>query len=430
MIKLSEVFGTSRAVPKTYTTRISVDNRFVNDITRDKHIVIYGGSKQGKTCLRKYHLKEEDYIVVQCTRETTKASLYEMLLKRSGVACTVSQSVTVKGNTKLSVTVGGEIKLPFVAKGSSEGTGELGRETERTTDRTSFEIDPEDPNDITRVLEAARFGKYIVIEDFHYLDEDIQRAFSVDLKVFHEISNLVFIIVGVWLESSKLTVYNGDLGGRLATINADEWLPDELKNVITTGEKFLNISFPDEVHLAIAEGCQGNVGLLQEICYRICEKYNVWNRQDFKCCIGQLSDVQEMLRSISSEQAARYRNFLGKFSEGLGETQLKMYQWIAYVVIEASSEELRRGLRPNTIFQRIRAVHPSRDNLQQNNVTQALERVAKVQHKHGLQPFIFDYSNDELIVVDVNFIVYLQNQPHDDLFRVIGVSPTNAEPDS
>lgn len=234
MTKLSEVFGTSRAVPKTYTTRISVDNRFVNDITRDKHIVIYGGSKQGKTCLRKHHFKEEDYIVVQCTRETTKASLYEMLLKRSGVACTLSQSVTVKGNTKLSVTVGGEIKLPYVAKGSSEGTGELERETERTTDRTSFEIDPEDPNDITRVLEAARFRKYIVIEDFHYLDEDIQRAFSVDLKVFHEISNLVFIIVGVWLESSKLTVYNGDLGGRLATINADEWLPNELKNVIAT----------------------------------------------------------------------------------------------------------------------------------------------------------------------------------------------------
>lgn len=137
-----------------------------------------------------------------------------------------------------------------------------------------------------------------------------------------------------------------------------------------------------------------------------------------------------MLKSVSSEQAARYRNFLGKFSEGLGETQLKMYQWIAYAVIEASSEELRRGLRPNTIFQRIRAIHPSRDSLQQNNVTQALERVAKVQHKHGLQPFIFDYSNDELIVVDVNFIVYLQNQSHDDLFRVIGVSLTNAEPDS
>lgn len=70
-----------------------------------------------------------------------------------------------------------------------------------------------------------------------------------------------------------------------------------------------------------------------------------------------------------------------------------MYQWIACVVIEAFSEELRRGLRPNTIFQRIQAIHLSRENLQQNNVTQALERVAKVQHKHGLQPFIFDYSN-------------------------------------
>ena len=421
MTRLSHVYGTSRSVPETYVTRTSVDDRFVNDIARDKHLVIYGGSKQGKTCLRKYHLKDKDCIVVQCTRETTKASLYEMLLKRSGVDCNVSQSVTVKGNAKLSITVSGEVQFPFIAKGSSKGTGEVERETERTTERTSFEIDPEDPNDITRVLEIAKFEKYVVIEDFHYLDEDVQRAFSVDLKVFHEISNLVFIIVGVWLESSRLTLYNGDLSGRLATINADEWSSIELQNVIKVGERILNITFSDEVQAAIVDGCQGNVGLLQEICYRICEKYSVWSWQDSERCIGQLSDVQEMLRSVSSEQASRYRNFLGKFSEGLGETQLKMYQWIAYVVINASSEELRRGLRPNTIFQRIRNSHPSADSLQQNNVTQALERVAKVQHKHGLQPFVFDYSNDELIVVDINFIVYLQNQPHDDLFGVIGL---------
>lgn len=421
MIKLSDVYGTSRSFPRTYVTRTSVDNRFVNDITRDKHLVIYGGSKQGKTCLRKYHLREEEYIVVQCTRETTKASLYEILLKHSGINCSISQSTTVKGNTKLSVTVSGEVKLPFVAKGSSGGSGELGQETERTVEQNSFEIDPEDPNDVARVLQAAKFKKYVVIEDFHYLDEDVQRALSVDLKVFHEVSSLVFIIVGVWLESSRLTMYNGDLSGRLATINADEWLSDELESVISSGENILNITLPKEVKAAIVDGCQGNVGLLQEVCYRICEKYSVWNKQNSRKCIGQLSDVQEMLKSVSNEQSSRYRNFLGKFSEGLGETQLKMYQWIALIVIQSSSEELRRGLRHNIIFQRIRTTHPSRESLQQNNVTQALERVAKVQYKHGLQPFVFDYSNDELVVVDVNFIIYLQNQPQDDLVRMIGL---------
>jgi hypothetical protein len=63
--KLSSVFGTSRDVPETYITRDGIDDRFLNDITRDKHLVIHGSSKQGKTCLRKYHLSPEDFIVVQ-----------------------------------------------------------------------------------------------------------------------------------------------------------------------------------------------------------------------------------------------------------------------------------------------------------------------------------------------------------------------------
>ena len=54
--KLANVYGTSREIPETYTERIGIDDRFLNDITRDKHIVIHGSSKQGKTCLRRYHL--------------------------------------------------------------------------------------------------------------------------------------------------------------------------------------------------------------------------------------------------------------------------------------------------------------------------------------------------------------------------------------
>lgn len=82
-----------------------------------------------------------------------------------------------------------------------------------------------------------------------------------------------------------------------------------------------------------------------------------------------------------------------------------MYRLIAYVAVNASPDELRR---PNVIFQRMRSKHPSSETLQQNNVAQALERVGKVQFKHKLQPLIFDFSNDELVVVDANFLVFVK----------------------
>ncbi len=132
IMKLAEVYGTSRDVPETYVVRPAIDGRFVNDITRDKHIIIHGGSKQGKTCLRKYHLREGDHIVVQCTRETTKAMLYEMILKRAGIPCEVSDSVTLSGSRKLHATVQVEGAIPFFGKGSAK-TGTEGTKGDEKT---------------------------------------------------------------------------------------------------------------------------------------------------------------------------------------------------------------------------------------------------------------------------------------------------------
>ena len=106
--KLTEVYGTSRAIPLTYTVREHVDHRFLNDLTRDKHIVVHGSSKQGKTCLRKHHLSDDDYVVVQCTRDAAKASFYEMILKTAGIHSSVTEEKTVKGSLKVNVKITGE----------------------------------------------------------------------------------------------------------------------------------------------------------------------------------------------------------------------------------------------------------------------------------------------------------------------------------
>ncbi len=49
-----------------YVERQEVDQKLVSNLTKNKYIVIYSSSKQGKTCLRKHCLQPEDHIVVQC----------------------------------------------------------------------------------------------------------------------------------------------------------------------------------------------------------------------------------------------------------------------------------------------------------------------------------------------------------------------------
>ncbi|MEI6949801.1 hypothetical protein V9K67_21620 [Paraflavisolibacter sp. H34] len=427
--KLSDVYGNSRNIPLTYQERNDVDNRFVNDLTREKHIILHGGSKQGKTSLRKSVLKEEEYIVIQCTRDTTRLMLYEMILKKAGIDYEVSRSITTKGTNKLTVKISGEGKIPFLTKLSADTTGDFSKEKGNTTNYKRLDIDADDPNDIVRVLKAAGFSKYVVIEDFHYLDEDVQSSFAFDLKVFHETSDLVFIIVGVWQESNRLIMYNGDLTGRVTNINVDAWSDPDLRKVIENGEPLLNIDFPDKVKESIISISQDNVGLLQEICYRICEKNNVWRTLDDHTQIGSEEEVVEIAKLISDDQAARYRNFMVKFSEGLSITELEMYKWIIYAVVHCDTQDLRNGVTPGKLFNIIRPNHPKKSTLQLNNLLSALERVQTVQFKHKLQPLILDFSNNNLFVVDANFLVYLNTHNTEELLESIGLGNSDQNND-
>lgn len=420
--RLEDVFGTSRDVPKTYVVRQKVDQTFLNDVTRTKHIVLFGGSKQGKSCLRKHALKADDSIVIQCHREATKAAIYEMILKQAGIAVEVSNTKTLSGGVKLTAKIEAEGKIPIIAKAKGEGGAEASGEFSKEKVTKTLDLDPEDPNEVARVLNESGFSKLIVLEDFHYLEPDIQQSFAFDLKVFHEVSNLVFVIVGVWLEANRLTLYNGDLSGRISNINVDEWPDDNLREVIAAGEALLNIGFSDDVIKAIVGGCQGNVGVLQELCFRICEAKDIWQTCDERTVINDIKFVVDALSQIAQDQAGRYRTFLSKFADGLGVTDLEMYKWIAWAAVTSKPHELRSGLAPNVIFQRIKQIHPSGESLQHNNVNQALERVSKVQHRHKLQPLIFDYSDGDLKVVDANFLVFVQTQPTDSLLGAIGLT--------
>jgi hypothetical protein len=419
---LETVYGVSRRVPLTYISRTYVDDVFSSNLRRQKHIVVYGGSKQGKTSLRKNCLRDEESVIVQCASATSRERLYELILKEAGASVEVSSSLTVSGSHKLGVKISGEGKIPLLAKASGEGVGERGKSRTRQQNYTNFEIDPADVNDVIRVLESIGFKKHIVLEDFHYLPEEIQKEIAIDLKAFHEKSELSFIIIGVWLESNRLEMYNGDLTGRLVSINADRWEHTDLEKVIHEGQHLLNVVFNESAKAHIVKQCQDNVGLLQDICYRLCEAAQVFETSAELRTVGAAGEVLDVLETIVEQQAGRYNMFLREFSHGFQTTELDMYRWIAYAVVTSQDSDLRRGLKLATIHRIIESVHPKGEGaLHRNSVLQALANVRRLQQKKQIRPIILDYdsSNNLLSVVDIGFILYLNSRPHTEVLALI-----------
>jgi len=107
--RTDSVYGIARDVPLNYVARDSVDMSFIESLSLDKHIVIYGSSKQGKTCLRKHCLLDKDYIIVQCNNKWTLDSIFGQILKQAGYKIVLSERKTQTGRNKIIASISANV---------------------------------------------------------------------------------------------------------------------------------------------------------------------------------------------------------------------------------------------------------------------------------------------------------------------------------
>lgn len=414
--KLNDVFGVARDLPLNYGIRDNVDGRLVEALTRDQHIVVYGSSKQGKTCLRKHNLQADDYIVVTCSNKWTLAQLHSAILKGAGYVVENSTTRTVSGESKISAKLAG--KIAFLGSGVNGESGvEKNSAQETGVETQPMELDPSDVNDIIDALTQAACKSFIVLEDFHYLPEETQKDFAVALKAFHEDSKYCFIVVGVWKDENRLAQFNGDLIGRVVAIDADKWTSDELSEVIESGEQLLNISFAPAFKEKLLDGCFDSIFVVQESCRKACEDAGIWETQATPTPVT--ADADLLIRDAVDAHSARYNAFILNFSLGFQTTELQMYRWLLWPVLNADVTDLERGLKYGDLRIAINDEHPDAP-INAGNITQALSSTASLQTKLNVKPLILDYNQTSrmLNVVDRSFLIWLQHQDRKDLLAI------------
>lgn len=413
-----EVFGITRDLPLNYVVRPAVDERLLGELKAGRHMVVYGSSKQGKTSLRKHCLKDDEYILVQCSNRSDLADLHSNILKRAGFELAQSTKKSVTGKYKITAKFGAVLAgLGFNVDGEKEtGTG-------IETTSVPLELDPEDVNDIIAALKSINFNKYVVLEDFHYLPYETQRDFSVALKAFHETSKITFIVIGVWLEDNRLIVYNGDLTGRVISVNADKWSEIELREVINDGGILLGVSFHENFINSLLTNCLDSVYLVQEACRRTCTSSGILSTVTDNQILGEQTDVPTLVKSIVDEQSARYNAFLDNFADGFQATELEMHRWLLYPILTADINDLENGLRYRYIREIMHKCHPRQESLNIGNLTQALQSSASLQTKKNIMPIVIDYdqTGKKLNIVDKGFLIWLKHQDIPELLADLGI---------
>ena len=166
-IRLDQVFGLNSSIPAfTYVDRSNLDSTFKYFLDSQKHIVIHGASKQGKTVLRKQNLDEEECIKIQCTSTTTVKDIYVEILRQLDTKIERSLSTERAYGQNASMKLKGGMGPAFSLEGGAGGV------RQRKTTSEYEVIGNESGNLYFLTEELLKADKRVVIEDFHYLAEN------------------------------------------------------------------------------------------------------------------------------------------------------------------------------------------------------------------------------------------------------------------
>ena len=422
--KVNEVYGVSNQMIATYIERKEVDYLFLEGLQRRKHIIIYGASKQGKTSLTNKHLSENDYVKVNCSTGTTIIDIYKSILRQLNIEIldTKEENNNIGGDANIGVKA--KLKIPilgnFDTSGSISGKKSAGH---RNTYRT-VEYNLALAQDISELLISLEFSKRIILENFHYLQEDVQQQLAFDLRIFEDY-DILFIILGIWRERNRLSQYNGDLVDRVIEIPVEPWKADDLKKIVNTGLPLLNVSFENVVD-KIMSSCFDSVGVFQEICKESCYTAGVHETSETLIHIdhNNIDDaIKKKLEDYSSRHIRCLESFIEQVAKSSNEVPLYIPYYFIKVLLNEPFDEINKGLKRKYLHEKIKEIHHRPDDVRASDMGYFLKTLVQNQLEKKISPAIFDYdlSTRSVKIIDSTFYFFLKNYNRQEILDELSI---------
>jgi hypothetical protein len=306
-----------------------------------------------------------------------------------------------------------ELGVKLLAKGKVEAGASGGLHRGNQTELEPIGQSPADLSWVSRTIATSE--KRLVLEDFHYLAESVQKELAFLLKAMGEYG-LYVIVVGVWPKGHLLTYYNGDLEGRVEDIHL-KWSDAELRKVILQGCDALRIKIPEWLMQTMVAEASGSVGLVQRLAEQLCraEGINESRHSLPRPTIGTAETWNLAKRAVAEQMEGRFQTFADNFVRGMRRLPagLEVYKYLLQAATDASDEELTQGIDSATLLSLINK-HGG-DAKRPSDLTQALDRIDRLQAKIEVRPPVLTYSkaSRKLFLADRAFLFFRRNgDPH------------------
>lgn len=412
-MKTSSVFGIAPEVRDySYVDRGNLDRTLEDFLGRTVHVAIKGPSKSGKSWLRQRALA--DAVTVQCRHNKPFTDIYVDALSQLNVSLEIKSAA--QGVFKATLSATGEAGAALLAKASV--TAGISKDTSKTTETQVVGHNISDLRFIADLIKAS--GRRLVIEDFHYMTVEDRRSFAFDLKALWDYG-LFAVIVGIWSESNMLLHLNTDLTGRVHEIGVD-WIKDDLKLILTKGGGYLHVEFSRDIQEVLASLAYSNAGILQQLALFTLDEAGIREKSFFTQRVTGKNHVESAAMLYADQLNPVYQQFAKRVSAGIRTRQKAtgIYAHAIAVIMEASDEELLKGLHVKTIFERAVKRQP---RILLGNLKAILEKMESLQIDKEGRGLLISYNgaSEEVTIVDRQLLLYRRyatiKWPWEDLIR-------------
>jgi hypothetical protein len=358
---------------------------------------------------------------VHCGPTTTAEDIYRSFLRQRDVEIVTEKSSGTSRDVGTSISAKFTAMIPFFGEGGAETKGEIKAAAKQDEKRKAIEFNLANAQDVGELLHQVKgSGVFYVLENFHYLNDDVQRQLAFDLRTFEEMG-LRFVILGVWRERNRLVQYNGDLQDRIAEVPVEPWEEPDFQRIVDEGSRILRVTFAPPVSARIFTEAHGSVAVVQELLKKLCERAGITGSIPEDQPTIHLADMPMLQAAIAdkvAEYAARHIRSLESIAAGsrarrtTEETAALFLPYhLVRVMVHRTYNELKDGIERKTLQTLIQDEHKTPDNVRTSDVTGMLSRLAALQANQNIVPPLFDFDpgTRRVKVVDSTLYFFIDN---------------------
>lgn len=366
--------------------------------------LLTGPSKTGKTTLYTHVLNErnQEPLIIRCSNSLKQEEFWRQALEKVDFERIKEHQKGMKRETKLRGKIGWNWLIGLTAEtdiACNSGKNE-------TESREKILAEP-NPCHIIPILKNSQY--ILVVEDFHYLNEQTQLSIFQQWKIFID-SEISVIVIGTTHHASDLAFANKDLVGRISQINISTWETDDLGKICTQGFQHIKVSLERSLKNIIAKESVGLPIITQSVCLELLIDKDIKVLEGIKYgeIVFKKHDIFSALHGVAKNKYTQFEAIYDKLKEG-PRKKARKYETYELILAAFSLDPLKFSLSKDEIVERLKEM-PIAEKAKPPipSINSTMNALKDFQKRNGLILLEWHSRSKSLYILEPAFLFYLR----------------------